>query len=90
MSFFSTTDIITSLVSGDLVKSIINNPGFKQGLDNIDIKEYFSDEVIQDITRRIFSNPEIEKQLREMIIEVLSDMGIKDEVGAIINNDNHS
>ena len=54
MSFFSTSDIITSLVSGDLIKSIINNPGFKQGLDKIDIKEYFLDEVIEDITNEFF------------------------------------
>ena len=90
MSFFSTADVLKSIITGDLVKSIINNPGFKQGLDKIDIKEYFSDEVIEDITKKIFSNPEIKKQLRNMIIEVLSDMGIRDEVGAIINNDSQS
>ena len=74
MSFFSTSDILTSLASGDLVKSIINNPGFKQGLDRIGIKEYFSDEVIEDITEGIFSNPEIKKQLRKMIIDIIFEM----------------
>ena len=80
MSFFSTADVLKSIITGDLVKSIISNPGFKEGLVNIDVKEYFSDEVIEDITRKFFSNPEIKKQLRKMVIEILSDMGIKDEV----------
>ena len=83
MSFFSTTDVISSLVSGmsgDLVKSIINNENFKQGLIGFDINDYLSDEVIEDITKRILSNSEVKKQLRTMIIEILSDMNIKDEV----------
>ena len=74
MSFFATTDILSSLISGDLIKSIINNPGFKEGLDKIDVKEYFSDEVIEDITQKIFSNPEIKKQLRKIIVDIIFEM----------------
>ena len=79
-SFFSTSDIISSLISGDLVKNIIINPGFKEGLENIDVKQYFLDDVIEDIIQRIFKHEEIKKQLRKMILEILDDMGIKDTV----------
>ena len=80
MSFFSTSNIISSFVSGDLVKTIIANPGFKKGLENIDIKEYFSDDVIEDIIQRIFKHQETKKHLRKMILGILSNMGVEDAV----------
>ena len=56
MSFFSTTEILKSLISGELVKEIVNSDGFKEGLIGFDINDYLTDEVIEDITKRIFSN----------------------------------
>ena len=80
MSFFSSTEILKYLVSGDIVKDIVNSDVFKEGLKDFDINEYMTDEVIEDIAEKIFSNIKIKKKLRSMIIEILSDMNIKDEV----------
>ena len=79
MSFFSTTDIL-KYVSGELVKDIVNSDDFKEGLKDFDINEYMTDEVIEDISEKIFTNSVFKKKLRSMIIEVLADMNIKDEV----------
>ena len=80
MSFFSTTEILKSLFSGELVKEIVNSDGFKQGLIGFDINDYLTDEVIENITEKIFKNLKVKKHLRTMVIEILKDMNIKDEV----------
>ena len=80
MSFFSTAEILKSLVSGELVKEIVNSDGFKQGLIGFDINDYLTDEVIENITEKIFSNLKVKKEFRTMIIKILSEMNIKDEV----------
>ena len=80
MSFFSTAEILKSLVSGELVKEIVNSDGFRQGLIGFDINDYLTDEVIETITEKIFSNLKVKKELRTMIVKILSDMGVKDEV----------
>ena len=80
MSLFSTAEILKSLVSSELVKEIVNSDGFKQGLIGFDINDYLTDEVIETITEKIFSNLKVKKELRSMIIKILSDMGVKDEV----------
>ena len=73
MSFFSTSDILQCLVSGDLIKSIIDNPGFKKEMEKINISEYFSDEVMDDILKKIFKHKDIKKHLQKMIIEILKE-----------------
>ena len=80
MSFLSTTDILKYLVSGDLVKEVVNSDSFKEGLSGFDINDYLTDEVIEGITEKIFTNINVERRLRTMIIKILSDMNIKDEV----------
>ena len=80
MSFLSTTDIFKYLVTGDLVKEFVNSDAFKESLTNFDISDYMTDEVIEDISEKIFTNPVFKKKLRAMIIEILADMNIKDEI----------
>ena len=80
MSFLSTTDILKYLVSGELVKEVVNSESFKEGLIGFDINDYWTDEVIESITEKIFSNTKVKKRIRTMIIDILSDMNIKDEV----------
>ena len=78
MSF--TAEILKSLVSTDLVKEVVNSDGFKDGLIGFDINDYLTDQVIDTITEKIFSNLNVKKKLRSMITDILSDMGIRDEV----------
>ena len=80
MSFFSTAEILKSLISGELVKEVVNSDSFKEGLIGFDINDYLTDEVIENITEKIFSNLKVKKRLRNMIIDILKDMNIKDEV----------
>ena len=80
MSFFSTGEILKSLISGELVKEVVNSDSFKEGLIGFDINDYLTDEVIESITEKIFSNIKVKKRLRTMIIKILKDMNIKDEV----------
>ena len=80
MSFFSTAEILKSLISGELVKEVVNSDSFKEGMIAFDINDYLTDEVIESITEKIFSNIKVKKRLRTMIINILSDMNIKDEV----------
>ena len=80
MSFFSTAEILKSLISGELVKEVVNSDSFKEGLIGFDINDYLADEVIENITEKIFTNIKVKKRLRTMIINILKDMNIKDEV----------
>ena len=80
MSFFSTAEILKSMISGELVKEIVNSDGFKEGLIRFDINDYLTDEVIETITEKIFQNIQVKKRIRTMIIDILKDMNIKDEV----------
>ena len=54
MSFFSTAEILKSMISGELVKEIVNSSGFKEGLIGFDINDYLTDEVIETITEKYF------------------------------------
>ena len=76
----STMDILKYLISDDIVKEFLNSDTFKDSLTNFDISEYMTDEVVEDISEKIFTNPVFRKKLRSMIIEILGDMNIKDEV----------
>ena len=86
MSFFSTTEILKSLISGDLINEIVSSNKFKSVLDEVEVDKYVSPELVQQVINNLFKNVEVKKQLRQMIIEVLSDMGIRDEVDGVANH----
>ena len=71
MSFF-TTEILKSLVTDEFLREVMNSDTVK----NFDISDYLTDDILDEI----FSNTKIRKRLRKMIIEILSDMNIRDEV----------
>ena len=73
-------DILKYLISDDIVKEFLNSDTFKDSLTNFDINNYLTDEVIEDISEKVFTNPVFKKKLRSMIIEILGNMNIKDEV----------
>ena len=80
MSFFSTADILKSLISGDLIKSVVDSAEFKSALDEVDVDKYVSPELMEQVITNLLSNSRVKNQLRQMIIEVLAEMGIKDTV----------
>ena len=41
MSFFSTGDILKSLISGDLIKSVVDSDEFKSALDEVDVDNLY-------------------------------------------------
>ena len=63
MSFFSTAEILKCLISGELVKEVVNSDSFKEGLIGFDINDYLTDEVIENIMEKIFSNIKVKKKL---------------------------
>ena len=74
MSFFSTTEILKSLVTDEFLREIMNSDAIKSFEFNIN--DYLTDEVVDTI----FSNTKIRNGIRKIIIEILSDMNIRDEV----------
>ena len=68
MSFF-TSELLKTLVTDEFLKELVKNSA-------IDITDYLTDEVI-DV---VFSNNKVREAIRKIIIEILSDMNIKDEV----------
>ena len=82
MSSFSTTDILKSLISGDLVKSVSINE-FKIAMGQVDVEKYLSKELIEQVLNNIFANTEVKKQLQKMIIDIIFEM--KDDGYEIIN-----
>ena len=59
MSFFSTADILKSLISGVYE--------FKVAMGQVDVEKYLSKEVIEQVINNIFTNTEVKKQLRKMM-----------------------
>ena len=74
MSFFSTTDILKSLISGDLIQEIVSSNEFKSALDEVDVDKYVSPELIEQVIDNLFKNPEVKKQMRKMIIDIIFEM----------------
>ena len=76
MSFFSTSDIFKSILTGDLLREIVTSKEFvtalKETLDNSG--------VVNEVTKHILSHPDVKKEVRKIVLDILSDMGIKDEV----------
>ena len=56
MSFFSTADILKSLISRDLVKSVVSSNEFKVAMGQVDVEKYLSKEVIEQLINYIFTN----------------------------------
>ena len=67
MSFFSTAEILQSLISADLVNSIVNSNEFKIAMGQVDVKKCRSKEVIEQLINNIFTNTEVKKHLKKMI-----------------------
>ena len=54
MSFFSTAEILKSLISGDLVNSVVSSNEFKIAMGQVDDEKYLSKEVIEQLINNIF------------------------------------
>ena len=78
MSFFSTADltggILKSLISGDLVNSVVSSNEFKIAMGQVDVEKYLSKEVIEQLINNIFTNTEVKKRLRKVIINIMFQM----------------
>ena len=84
MSFFSTSEILKSLISGSFINEIVSSNEFKSALDEVGVDKYVSPELVQQVINNLFKNTEVKKQMQKMIIKVLSDMGIRDETVFIL------
>ena len=80
MSFFSTSDILKSLISGDLLKDIVTSDEFSVALKEI-LK--CDNALANELARLIFLHPGVKKEVRKIVLDILADMGIKDEVDNI-------
>ena len=80
MSFFSTSEIFKSVFSGDLLKHIVTSDEFK-----VLLKETLESnhELGNELARLIFLHPGVKKEVRKIVLDILTDMGIKDEVDNI-------
>ena len=87
MSFFSTTDILKSLMTKELINSVVECDEFKSVLADFGFDKFFSKELIEQVLNNLFLNSEVREQMRKIILEILSDLGVKDEVITKINND---
>ena len=56
MSFFSTADILKSLISGELVKSVVSSNEFKIAMGQVDVEKYLSKQVIEQVINNIFKH----------------------------------
>ena len=75
MAFFSTSDIFKSFLSGDLLKQIVTSDEFRVAL-----KETFNNSgVTNEIASLVLSHPDVKKEIRKIILDILSDMGIRDD-----------
>ena len=76
MSFFSTSDIFKSILTSDLLKEVVTSKEFvtalKETLDNSG--------VVNEVTKHVLAHPDVKKGIRKIVLEILADMGIKDEV----------
>ena len=87
MSFFSTADILKSLITGNFIQSIVSSVDFKSALDSVDVEKYISKELIEQVISNIFANTEVKKQLQNMIIDLIFEMK---EDGYVIINKNRN
>ena len=80
MSFFSTSDIMKFILSGDLLKHIVTSDEFRMVL-----KETLESDHTYELVRLIFLHPGVKKEVRKIVLEILTDMGIKDEVDSDVS-----
>ena len=71
MSFFSTAEILKSLISKELVNSVVSSNEFKIAMGQVDVEKYLCKEVIEQLINNIFENTEVKKRLKKMIKEIL-------------------
>ena len=57
----------------------MNSAEFKSAMDEVDVDEYVNPKLIEQVMSNLLSNTRVKKHLRQTIIEVLDDMGIRDE-----------
>ena len=74
MSFFSTADILKSLMTGDLIKSVVDSVEFKSALDEVDVEKYVSPELMEQVITNLLSNSRVKNQLRKMILGIIFEM----------------
>lgn len=86
MAFFTTADIFKSLITGDFIQSIVSSNEFKSALDTVDVEQYISKELIEKVISNIFSNSDVKKQLKKMIIDLIFEM--KEDGYTIVINKN--
>ena len=90
MSFFSTSDILKSSMTKELINSVVECDEFKEVLAEFDFDKCFSKELVEQVIDNLFLNSNVRKQMRKIILEILSDLGVKDEVITKINNDSET
>ena len=71
MSSFKTAEILKSLFLGDLISSVVNSNEFKIAMGQVDVEKYLSKEIIEQVINNIFTNTEVKKRLRKMIIDIM-------------------
>ena len=75
----------------ELINSVVECDEFKSVFADFDFDKFVSKEVIEQVINNLFLNPEVRKQMRKIILEILlSDLGVKDEVITKINNDSQT
>ena len=75
MSFFSTSDIMKYILSGDLLKHIVTSNEFV-----VTLKDTLEGDHAYELTRLIFAHPGARKEIRKIVLDILTEMGTKDEV----------
>ena len=78
MSFFSTSDILKYILSGDLLKHIVTSDEFVVALrDTLECDHAY------ELAKIIFSHPGARKEVRKIVLNILTEMRIKDEVDSV-------
>lgn len=85
MSFFSTADIRKSLIFGESVESIVSSNEFKVAMGTVDIEKYISKELMEQLIKKILTNPDVKKQIRKMLVKIIFEMK-EDGVSIVIIN----
>ena len=80
MSFFSTSDLLKGIFTGDLLKQIITSDELVMALrDTLECEHAY------ELARLIFSHPAARKEVRKIVLDILTEMGIKDEVDSDVS-----
>ena len=66
------------IISGDLLKHIVTSDEF-----GVALKETLESDHAYELARLIFSHPSAKKEIRKIVLDILTDMGIKDKVDSV-------